>query len=127
MISPIFRELSTDHSGRRSDKWPPYPEQYDRTLQSAWGRLARPLEIGIENACLRDIRAKCFPNAVSVVGCDINPGWSRVTHEDARISMNVGDASRRIKSRSGPDGSISLSMMVRIYSVISSSLSPCVF
>ena len=52
----------------------------------------RLLEIGVQNGGSLDIWSQFFPNAEAIVGCDINPDCERLTYDDPRISVIVGDA-----------------------------------
>src|SRR4051794_24354474 len=92
MIKRSLDELYANHSGNMSDKWSLYLDEYDRLFASMWDHPVRLLEIGIQNGGSLDIWAQFFPNAEAIVGCDINPDCARLTYDDPRISVIVGDA-----------------------------------
>lgn len=52
----------------------------------------RLLEIGIENGGSLEIWPKYFSNASVLLGCDINPDCARLSYDDPRIGVIVGDA-----------------------------------
>ena len=85
-------ELYREHQGKVSDKWSIYLSEYDRLFSSYRDRPVRILEIGIQNGGSLEIWSKYFPNAQALVGCDINPDCAKLTFEDPRIDVIVGDA-----------------------------------
>ncbi|MEH2487036.1 rhamnosyltransferase WsaF family glycosyltransferase [Bradyrhizobium sp. AZCC 2230] len=106
MIRRTLHDLYANHSGNVSDKWSLYLDEYDRLFASMWDRPVRLLEIGVQNGGSLDVWSKFFPNAEAIVGCDINADCARLTYDDPRISVIVGDANasetqRRILQRSG--------------------------
>ncbi len=87
-----LKELYQEHSGKVSDKWSLYLAEYDRLLAPHRHREVRLLEIGVQNGGSLEIWGKYFPNAVRLVGCDINQDCSRLEFDDERISIVLGDA-----------------------------------
>lgn len=85
-------DLYREHQGKVSDKWSIYLAEYDRLFSSYRERPVRMLEIGIQNGGSLEIWSKYFPNAQSIVGCDINPDCANLTYGDERIKVVVGDA-----------------------------------
>ena len=85
-------EIYREHQGKVSDKWSIYLAEYDRLFSSYRGRPVRLLEIGIQNGGSLEIWSKYFPGAQALVGCDINPDCAKLTYEDSRINVVVGDA-----------------------------------
>lgn len=75
-----------------SDKWSLYLDEYDRLFSSMRDRPVRLLEIGVQNGGSLDIWSQFFPKAQAIVGCDINPDCERLTYDDPRIGVIVGDA-----------------------------------
>lgn len=87
-----IEQLYAEHRGKLSDKWSLYLPEYDRLLAPYRKRSVRILEIGIQNGGSLEIWQRAFPQAVSIVGCDINPDCARLQYSDPRISVIVGDA-----------------------------------
>ena len=85
-------DLYSEHQGKVSDKWSIYLSEYDRLFSSYRDRPVRMLEIGIQNGGSLEIWSKYFPGAEALVGCDINPDCAKLTFEDPRINVVVGDA-----------------------------------
>lgn len=85
-------DLYKEHQGKVSDKWFIYLVEYDRIFSDFRMRPVRMLEIGIQNGGSLEIWSKYFPNAQAIIGCDINPGCVKLTYDDARIKVVVGDA-----------------------------------
>lgn len=84
--------LYDEHKGKSSDKWTLYFAEYDRILQEYRDIPVRLLEIGIQNGGSLEIWLKYFPNAMKLVGCDINPSCALLKYEDPRVSVVIGDA-----------------------------------
>ena len=91
------KKYSNEHnakSGKVSDKWDLYLEAYDEIVNE-YCEDARPintLEIGIQNGGSLETIAACLPNAINIVGCDINTDCDSLTFADKRISVAIGDA-----------------------------------
>ncbi|WOD40408.1 glycosyltransferase [Nodosilinea sp. E11] len=85
-------ELYREHQGKVSDKWSLYLDEYDRLFSGFRNQPIRLLEIGIQNGGSLEIWGKYFSNAESLIGCDINPDCSKLSYDDHRISVVVGDA-----------------------------------
>ena len=85
-------DLYDEHSGKISDKWEFYLSSYDLLFRDFRSRNVRILEIGIQNGGSLEVWAKYFPNFEKVVGCDIDEKCARLTYDDDRISVVVGDA-----------------------------------
>ncbi len=85
-------ELYENHTGKVSDKWSLYLREYDRIFSPYRFKEVSLLEIGIQNGGSLEIWNKYFSNAKKIIGCDINPDCSKLTYEDSRISVIVGDA-----------------------------------
>jgi glycosyltransferase involved in cell wall biosynthesis len=84
--------LYEEHVGKVSDKWSICLHEYDRILGAYRAKRVRLLEIGIQNGGSLDIWSQYFPHAQRLVGCDINPDCARLSYEDPRIAVVVGDA-----------------------------------
>lgn len=85
-------ELYLEHQGNVSDKWSIYLSEYDRLFSIYRDQPVRMLEIGIQNGGSLEIWNKYFPNAQAIIGCDINPDCAKLTYDDHRIKVVVGDA-----------------------------------
>lgn len=86
-------ELYKNHTGKVSDKWSLYLDEYDRLFRPYRNERIKLLEIGIQNGGSLEIWAKYFPEATHIIGCDINQDCKKLIFEDPRISVVVGDAS----------------------------------
>lgn len=92
MPSPSLRELYAAHTGKVSDKWALYLDEYDRLFDSWRDKPVRLLEIGVQNGGSLEIWRRYFPRAQAIVGCDINPDCARLGYGDPRIELVVADA-----------------------------------
>ncbi|MGY4350480.1 glycosyltransferase involved in cell wall biosynthesis [Bradyrhizobium sp. GM7.3] len=95
MIKRTLHELYANHAGKMSDKWSLYLDEYDRLFASMWDRPVRLLEIGVQNGGSLELWSQFFPKAQAIIGCDINPDCERLTYDDPRIGVIVGDANDR--------------------------------
>ena len=91
MTKETLERLYAVHVGKVSDKWSLYFNEYDRILDEYRNKPVRLLEIGIQNGGSLEIWSTYFPNAKKLVGCDINPDCARLSYEDPRIVVVVGD------------------------------------
>ena len=80
-----------EHTGYVSDKWELYLSEYERLFESSKERPINILEIGIQNGGSLAVWGKFFPNAKTIVGCDINPKCSQLSYDDPRIHVVIGD------------------------------------
>ena len=87
-----LHQLYAEHTGKVSDKWSLYLTEYDRLFDDYRNKPIRLLEIGIQNGGSLDIWSKYFSNATVLIGCDINPDCARLSYDDPRIGVFVGDA-----------------------------------
>ena len=87
-----LQQLYHEHQGKVSDKWSIYLAEYDRVFAGYRDRNIRLLEIGIQNGGSLEIWSTYFPNAVKLVGCDINPDCGRLTYDSPLTRVVVGDA-----------------------------------
>jgi hypothetical protein len=85
-------ELYKSHTGKVSDKWALYLREYDRLFAPYRDEAISLLEIGVQNGGSLEIWSQYFPNAQKIVGCDINPDCAKLTYENPRIAVIVGDA-----------------------------------
>jgi hypothetical protein len=92
MSRKTLRQLSTEHTGKVSDKWSLYLTEYDRLFNEYRDKPVRLFEIGIQNGGSLDIWSKYFSNAAALIGCDINPDCAHLSYDNPRIVVIVGDA-----------------------------------
>lgn len=92
MIEKSLRQLYELHRGKVSDKWSIYLAEYNRIFFPYRRAEIRLLEIGIQNGGSLEVWGKFFPQALRIVGCDINPECAKLSYADSRISVIVGDA-----------------------------------
>lgn len=88
-----LKELYQEHNGKSSDKWDIYLSAYHEILSTRKNTLNNLLEIGVQNGGSLEIWRKYFPNAVNVVGCDINTDCEKLEYEDPAIKLVIGDSS----------------------------------
>ena len=87
-----LRQLYEQHQGKVTDKWSIYLSEYERLFAARRGQALRMLEIGIQNGGSLEVWGRYFSDALSIVGCDINPDCARLRYADPRITVVVGDA-----------------------------------
>ncbi|MBQ2262468.1 MAG: glycosyltransferase [Loktanella sp.] len=90
-VMATLLETFRAHDGKRSDKWLANIAAYERLFAPYRDRPVRILEIGIQNGGSLEIWSKFFPNAVAIIGCDIDKKCRDLTYDDPRISVVVGD------------------------------------
>lgn len=92
MSDKTLAQLYAEHKGKVSDKWTLYLSEYDRIFSEYRAKPIRMLEIGIQNGGSLEIWSKYFTYAQKFIGCDINPDCARLSYEDPRIDVVLGDA-----------------------------------
>ncbi|WP_320535191.1 rhamnosyltransferase WsaF family glycosyltransferase [Robbsia andropogonis] len=92
MNKKSLHQLYEEHRGKVSDKWSLYISEYDRLFQPYRDAPINFLEIGIQNGGSLEIWTRYFDGAQNLIGCDINPDCAKLTYEDPRVSVIVGDA-----------------------------------
>lgn len=92
MSRKTLHQLYAEHTGKVSDKWSLYLTEYDRLFNDYHDKPVRLLEIGIQNGGSLEIWSKYFSKASALIGCDINPDCARLSYDDPRIGVIVGDA-----------------------------------
>lgn len=90
--SNSFREVFFAHEGKYSDKWDSYLDVYDQFLNNIRYNRVNILEIGVQNGGSLEIWDEYFPNALSIVGCDINEKCSQLNFQSPKIKVVIGDA-----------------------------------
>ena len=84
--------LYTDRTGKISDKWKIYIDEYEEKFKTYQDKNIYLLEIGIQNGGSLEIYGKYFPNADLILGCDINEKCSNLSYQEPNIQVIVGDA-----------------------------------
>ncbi len=92
MTKKSLKQIYQDHQGKVSDKWSIYLSTYDNLLNPYRDGAPNLLEIGVQNGGSLDIWAQFFPKAQNIVGCDVNPDCAKLSYDDPRIALVVGDA-----------------------------------
>jgi hypothetical protein len=87
--SHVFDAVQGSHSV--SDKWGNYFSVYERLFASFRDEAINFLEIGVQNGGSLLGWASYFRSAQKIVGCDINPGCSKLRFQDPRISVVIVD------------------------------------
>ena len=92
MIKKSLKQLYEEHQGKVTDKWFIYLVEYDRIFSAYRDSSIRLLEIGVQNGGSLDIWSQYFPNALHLIGCDINPACVKLSYVDPRINLIISDA-----------------------------------
>ncbi len=85
-------DLYAQHAGKVSDKWKSYLDFYELVFHPFKEKPVRILEIGIQNGGSLEVWAEFFPNAECIVGCEIEQTAEKLSFNDSRISVVIGDA-----------------------------------
>lgn len=89
-----LESLYSKHCNYISDKWSIYLSEYERLFVTLQQTPVTLLEIGVQNGGSLEIWDNYFPNAVKILGCDINPDCERLNYASDRINLVVGDINR---------------------------------
>lgn len=92
MTEQTLRQLYAEHRGKVSDKWESYLELYDRLFAAFRDQPVRLLEIGVQNGGSLEIWSRYFPDAIRLVGVDINDACARLVYDDPHVAVVVADA-----------------------------------
>ena len=95
MTPKTLTELHKRNRGKVSDKWSFYLDKYERLFNPLRDKTISLFEIGIQNGGSLEVWSKYFPRAKVFVGCDINKKCSKLTYQDPKINLVIGDANRR--------------------------------
>lgn len=87
-----LKDLCAEHQGKLVDKWSLYLEVYDSIFRDYRTHPVTLLEIGVQNGGSLEIWSRYFPNAIRLLGCDINPRCNELVYDDPRVKIVVGDA-----------------------------------
>ena len=94
-----IRDIFESHKGKVSDKWSSYLEEYERLFHDIKENPVSLLEIGIQNGGSLEIWGKYFGKAEQLIGCDINENCRRLSFDDRRMAVIVGDANTVVVQR----------------------------
>ncbi|TKD44259.1 class I SAM-dependent methyltransferase [Azotobacter chroococcum] len=86
-----LRNHYAEHEGFVSDKWDIYLSEYERLFRSLKQAPVALLEVGIQNGGSLEIWERYFPNASSILGCDINQGCENLAYASDKIHLVIGD------------------------------------
>ncbi len=86
-----LKDLYQKHSGKVSQKWSIYLNQYEEKLNHYKKLPIKLLEIGIENGGSLEIYSKYFPNAEIILGCDKNINCEKLKYTESNIKVIAGD------------------------------------
>jgi len=86
--------LLKEHDTKILFKWYSYIAVYERSLLHYRDRPINILEIGVLNGGSLELWAKYFSNAKQIIGCDTNPDCAKLSFNDSRISVLIGDATQ---------------------------------
>ena len=87
-----LKDLYKNHSGKVSDKWSIYLDQYENKLRHYKELPVKFFEIGILNGGSLEIFSKYFSNAKLILGCDIDPKCKKLQYDEPNIRVIIGDA-----------------------------------
>jgi len=87
-----LKKLYARHTGKVSDKWSSYLDEYERIFLEYRKKTVRILEIGVQNGGSLEIWSQYFASAQKIVGCDINPTCAELKFDDPRIAVVIGNA-----------------------------------
>ena len=87
-----IKDLYQEHSGKVSDKWPIYLDQYEEKLSQFQKLPIKLFEIGILNGGSLEIFSKYFLNAKLILGCDIDKNCKKLDYQESNIKVIIGDA-----------------------------------
>jgi len=84
--------LHRNKTGKVSNKWESYLAYYDFLFTPLRYRPITMLEIGVQNGGSLETWSEFFESGEHFIGCDIDPKCGKLSFNDPRISVVVGDA-----------------------------------
>ena len=90
-----LKDLYQNHSGKVSDKWTIYLNEYEDKLKPYQQLPIKFFEIGILNGGSLEIFSKYFLKAKLILGCDIDPKCKELKYEDGNIVVISGDVNQK--------------------------------
>ena len=88
----LLKEIYQKHSGKVSDKWTIYLNEYEEKLKPYQKLPINFFEIGVLNGGSLEIFSKYFSNAELILGCDIDSKCEKLTFSESNIKCIIGDA-----------------------------------
>tara|TARA_B100000029_G_scaffold91629_1_gene81589 strand:- start:1491 stop:2327 length:837 start_codon:yes stop_codon:yes gene_type:complete len=86
-----LKELYQNHSGKVSDKWSIYLNEYEDKLKKYQKLPINFFEIGVLNGGSLEIFSKYFSNAELILGCDIDAKCEKLKFSKPNIKCIIGD------------------------------------
>jgi len=87
-----LKNLYKNHSGKVSDKWTIYLNEYEEKLKEYQQLPIKFFEIGVLNGGSLEIFSKYFSNAKIILGCDIDQKCNELKYDQTNIKLIVGNA-----------------------------------
>ena len=95
-----LKDLYKNHSGKVSDKWSIYLNEYDDKLRKYQELPINFFEIGILNGGSLEIFSKYFAKAELILGCDIDAKCNELHYDQMNIKVIIGDVNEeKIKNQ----------------------------
>lgn len=85
-----LRDLYAAHAGKVAHKWNLYLDVYERVLAPWRERPLTLVEVGVQNGGSLELWAKYFPNAMALVGCDVDERCRALRFDDPRVRLVIG-------------------------------------
>ena len=95
-----LEDLYQNHTGKVSDKWAIYLNEYEDKLKQYQKLPIKFFEIGILNGGSLEIFSKYFSSAELILGCDIDPKCKELRFDEPNIKFVMGDVNNeKIKNQ----------------------------
>ncbi len=95
-----LKNLYKNHSGKVSDKWSIYLNEYEDKLKKYQELPVKFFEIGILNGGSLEIFSKYFTNAELILGCDVDTKCKELHYDQTNIKVIIGDVNEeKIKNQ----------------------------
>ena len=95
-----LKNLYKNHSGKVSDKWSIYLNEYEDKLKKYQELPVKFFELGILNGGSLEIFSKYFTNAELILGCDVDTKCKELHYDQTNIKVIIGDANEeKIKNQ----------------------------
>ena len=95
-----LKDLYKNHSGKVSDKWSIYLNEYEDKLRKYKELPLKFFEIGILNGGSLEIFSKYFAKAELILGCDIDVKCNELHYDQTNIKVIIGDVNEeKIKNQ----------------------------
>lgn len=86
-----IREIHTSKTGKVSDKWDSYLDYYDEEFAKIRDHEITMLEIGVQNGGSLETWSQYFHAGKKFIGCDIDQNCSKLSYNDPRVNIVIGD------------------------------------